>query len=206
MRMKMKTNVSLFLASFIFFTSACGFTSCKKKEEDKINYKVKKEDFFFSTNNGKKYGNGRIEFPVGDSVYMKLVVYIQSSDGEEHDISGELMIPNIQAVDSYYVKGQKITPEEDEVNETTTYPFEITTDEEWTFIFEFIPNETGKLTMELSFDDSIAEKYDMTNTIKIVEKDDLDDDEDEIDEDDEDDEDDDLDEESKKGKFAHEKV
>jgi len=194
MKTRTKSKLSLLLATTILLASASGFTACgkKSKDKDKNSYKVKAEEFFFSTDNGKHYGNGRVEFSVEKTVYMKVVVYIESSDGEEHDVSGTLTIPKIKSVDAHYLKGQKITPEEDEVNGITTYPFEITTNEEWTFLFEFIPNEVGKIKMDLSFDDSIAEKYDMTNTIKIVKDDEIED------EDDDDDEEDD--EETKKDK------
>ena len=181
------------MTSVLVFSTASGFSGCGKKKKSSKDYKVRSEEFFFSTDNGKHYGNGRVEFPVGDSVYMKVVVYIESKDGDGHDVEGQLSIPNIEAVDSYYLKGQKITPEVDDINELTTYPFEITTDEEWVFLFEFVPNEVGKLTMDLSFDDSIDEKYDMTNTIKIVEE--VDDEDDDEDEDEDDDEDEDEDEE-----------
>ncbi len=138
---------------------------CKKEVE----YKVTEEEFYFSTDNGANYGNRRIEFPVGESVYMQVKVFIASDDEEEHTIEGELSIPNIQSVDAYYLKGQKITPKVDEVNGVTTYPFEITTNEEWLFFFEFVPNSAGNLDMELTFDDTIPARYDMTNTIKMVE-------------------------------------
>ncbi len=164
----MKKVLSALMAGVMMF-GLLTVGGCKKKE---VEYKVTVEDFFFSTDNGATYGNRRVEFPVGESVYMQVVVFIESDDEEEHVIEGELCIPNIQSVDAYYLKGQKITPKVDEVNEMTTYPFEITTNEEWTFFFEFVPNSEGNLDMELTFDDSIPARYDMTNTIKMVEEDD----------------------------------
>lgn len=171
----MKRTLSSLLAAVMLIGGLLAFSGCKKKD---LTYKVSTEEFYFSTDNGSTYGNRRVEFPVGDSVYMQVVVLIESSDEEEHVIEGELSIPNIQSVDAYYLKGQKITPEVDDVNGVTTYPFEITTNEEWTFFFEFVPNSTGSIDMELSFDDTIPARYDLVNTIKIVEEDELDDAED----------------------------
>ena len=193
--MHIRKKISLLMTLFILFSNMFILAACKKKTKDNIDYKVLKEDFFFSTDNGKHYGNGRVAYPVGKSLYMKVTVVIETSDGEAHDVKGHLSIPKIQAIDSHFLKGQIINPEEDEDKGITTYPFEITTNEEWTFLFEFIPNEVGTIKMKLEFDDSIAKKYDMTNTIKIVKEDELDayDDDDEED----DDKDNDVDETTK---------
>lgn len=169
----MKKVFSALLAGIVLSTSMLTCVGCSEVSsilpEKEVKYKVTAEDFYFSTDNGSTYGNRRVEFPVGESVYMQVVVFITSDDNKEHDIEGELIIPNVQAVDAYYLKGQKITPEVDEVNGVTTYPFEITTNEEWTFFFEFVPNSEGDVDMELNFDDNIPAKYDMVNTIKMVE-------------------------------------
>ncbi len=164
----MKKVLSLLVTLVMVLSCFFVFAGCKK-----VTYRVTTEEFFFSTDNGATYGNRRVEFPVGDTVYMQVVVFIESSDEKEHEISGELLIPNIQSVDAHYLKGQKITPIVDDVNGITTYPFEITTNEEWTFFFEFIPNSVGQLEMELTFDDQIDDRYDMINTIKMVEPEEL---------------------------------
>ncbi|SDY46771.1 hypothetical protein SAMN02910264_02307 [Ruminococcaceae bacterium YAD3003] len=170
----MRKVLSSFLAVAMILGCVFAFSGCKKPT-----FKVTTEEFYFSTDNGASYGNRRVEFEVGKSVYMQVVICIESSDKKEHEVSGELVIPDIKAVDAYYLKGQKITPDVDPINKTTTYPFTVTTNEEWTFFFEFVPNSVGKLEMELTFDDQVDEKYDMVNKIKLVEavvQDDKDDD------------------------------
>ena len=61
-----------------------------------------------------------------------------------------------------------MTPTQDDINNITTYNFTITTNEEWTFIFEFSPNEAAMVQMDLDFDDPIPEIYDVLNSIKFV--------------------------------------
>ena len=87
---------------------------------------------------------------------------------EKENISGSLTIPNITAIDAYYLRGQKITPTVDEINNVTTYPFTITTNEDWTFIFEFVPSNEARVQMALDFEEPIPDIYDGIYTIKFV--------------------------------------
>ena len=79
-----------------------------------------------------------------------------------------MTIPNITAIDAYYLRGQKITPTVDEINNVTTYPFTITTNEDWTFIFEFVPSNEARVQMALDFEEPIPDIYDGIYTIKFV--------------------------------------
>ena len=142
--------------------------SCAGCDPEPPAYSVSKKEFFYSTDNGSSYGNRRIEFEVGKSVYMQLVINVKSDDEKSHDITGHLKIPNVKSVDAHYLKGQKITPNQDDISGFTIYPFNITTNEDWTFFFEFVPNNVETLQMELLFDDPVPDKYDDINTIKIV--------------------------------------
>lgn len=161
----MKKRIEMLISLVMMVAEMLLLSGCGKEE---LTYNVDKEEFYFSTDNGSTYGNRKVEFEVGKSVYMQVVVDVTSSDEKPHDITGELKIPNIQAVDAYYLKGQKITPNEDSLNDYTVYPFAITTNEDWAFFFEFVPNSEGSIQMELTFDDNVPEKYDMINTIKLV--------------------------------------
>lgn len=171
----MKKIISTLLAGIMTIGGMLALSGCNgdksgnnvfKKE---ITYKVVTEDFFFSTDNGATYGNRRVEFEVGKSVYMQVVICIESSDSKPHEIQGEFIMPYVDSLNARYLKGQEITPSTDYANKITKYPFVITTNEDWTFFFELTPNSAGTLDMKLTFDDQIDEKYDMTNTIKMVE-------------------------------------
>lgn len=176
MKAIVKKTLGLFmiLVVVVMCLAGCGIVD-KGKEivndiHDEFNneFSVPKREFYFSTDNGKTYGNRQIEFEVGKSVYMQLIIRVESSDADPYDVKGELKIPNVKSVDAYYMKGQKITPNQDDINGYTTYPFTVTTNEDWTFFFEFVPNGEETVQMDLSFDDQVPEKYDMINTIKMV--------------------------------------
>ena len=156
----------------VFCVTGCGAVDKIKEvvssEDPVITYSVDKHEFYFSTDNGSTYGNKRIEFEVGKSVYMQLVIKVGSSDDKKHDITGQLKIPNVKTVDSYYMQGQKITPNQDDINGFSIYPFDITTNEEWVFIFEFVPNSEEVIQMELEFDEPVPEKYKFIKAIKMV--------------------------------------
>ena len=142
-------------------------SGCK---EQPTTYSVEKRDFYYSLDNGSTYGNERYELEVGKTILMKVIVCVTTNKEDKEQVTGTLSIPKIDAVDAYYLRGQKMTPTQDDINNITTYNFTITTNEEWTFIFEFSPNEAAMVQMELDFDDPIPEIYDVLNSIKFVNK------------------------------------
>lgn len=163
----MKKKLALLMSVVMLFASF-GMTGCSGGEDD-VSFEAVTREFYFSTDNGATYGNRRIQFSTDETVYMQVIVNVTSSDMEDYDIEGELRISNIDEVDAYYLKGQKITAQEDEVNGYTVYPFTINTNEEWTFFFEFVPNGEGSVEMELVFDDNVPANYDVVNIIRLVE-------------------------------------
>lgn len=146
-------------------TCMLGLTGCKEKETI---YTVEKRDFYYSIDNGATYGNERVELEVGKTILMKVLVTITTNKDFKEDINGSLTIPNINAIDAYYLRGQKITPTVDSINNITTYPFTISTNEDWTFIFEFSPSSEARVQMSLDFEDPIPDMYDGIYTIKFV--------------------------------------
>ena len=90
-------------------------------------------------------------------------------------VSCELIIPNITSVDARYINGTKITSLKDEISGVTTYPFQIPISleekevkKQESLIFQFIPNKESEISVDLIFDDNIAEQYDRVNTIIFV--------------------------------------
>jgi len=158
------------MIKFLFFVITCtfstfAFTGCKKEEPTV--YTVEKKDFYYSVDNGATYGKERVELEVGKTIFMKVIITIQSNK-EKENISVSLTIPNIKAVDAYYIRGQKLTPTVDGVNNVTSYNFNITTNEEWIYIFEFSPSSEARVQMTLDFDEPIPDNYDSVYTIKFV--------------------------------------
>ena len=91
-------------------------------------------------------------------------------------VNCELIIPNITSVDARNIGGGRINPLPDEVAGITTYPIKVGISEknkdastiEWSFLFQFIPNRESEISMELIFDDNIAEQYDRMDTLIFV--------------------------------------
>ena len=153
------------LSLFLGFVCALGLAGCT---DNKTVYTVEKRDFVYSIDNGATYGNERVELEVGQTVLMKVLVTIVTNKNDKEEINGSLTIPNINAIDAYYLRGQKITPTTDTINNVTTYPFTISTNEDWTFIFEFSPACEARVQMSLDFEDPIPDIYDGIYTIKFV--------------------------------------
>lgn len=160
--MKILNKIMLVMVLGVICISLVG---CKE-----TTYTVEKRDFYYSLDNGSTYGNERYELEVGQTILMKVIVCVTTNKEDKEQVTGTLSIPKIDAVDAYYLRGQKMTPTQDDINNITTYNFTITTNEEWTFIFEFSPNEAAMVQMELDFDDPIPEIYDVLNSIKFVNK------------------------------------
>lgn len=153
------------LGLFLGFVCLLGLTGCEGKETI---YTVEKRDFYYSIDNGATYGNERVELEVGQTILMKVLVTVTTNKNDKEEIDGSLTIPNINAIDAYYLRGQKITPTVDTINNVTTYPFTISTNEDWTFIFEFSPACEARVQMILDFEDPIPDIYDGIYTIKFV--------------------------------------
>lgn len=162
----MKKRILSLLLAIVCLFSVFSMTSCG--DDEPTTYSVEKRDFYYSIDNGATYGNERVELEVGQTVLMKVLVTVTTNKEEKENISGSLTIPNITAIDAYYLRGQKITPTVDEINNVTTYPFTITTNEDWTFIFEFVPSNEARVQMSLDFEEPIPDIYDGIYTIKFV--------------------------------------
>jgi hypothetical protein len=130
-------------------------------------------EFYYSSDAGRNYGNRTKEFTVGETVYMQLIVRVDSTRSRSEEVTIKLLIPNINAVDAKYYDGQPITPVKDDINNLTTYTFTVIASKEasdWNFVFQFIPNSVGEITMNLEFDDKVANLYDKQNTVKFITK------------------------------------
>lgn len=128
-------------------------------------------EFYYSSDAGKTYGNRTKEFNVGETVYMQLIARVDSNSKVAEEISLTLTIPSITAVDAKYYDGQPITPVPDQINNITSYTFTIIASNsasDWNFVFQFIPNSPGEITIRLVFDDNVPALYDKQNTVKFI--------------------------------------
>lgn len=128
--------------------------------------------FFWSSDAGATYGNGTKEYAVGENVYMKLILKVDSEKDKQEEIKVTLTIPYVQDVVSKYMDGTPITPEIDEINQTATYNFNIIASKnanETELVFKFVPVKAADATITLTFDDKVSSTYDKQNTITFVE-------------------------------------
>lgn len=158
----MKKIISILL---VICMMACLLTGCK--EEETV-YTVAKKDFYYSEDNGSTYGNRRIKFEVGQEIYMQLQIEVDTNKEDVEELKVNLKIPNIDAVDSYYYSGQKITPVKDEINNVTVYTFTIATNDTSLYFFKFVPTSESTVQMELDFEEPVPDRYDTINTIEFV--------------------------------------
>lgn len=128
--------------------------------------------FFYSGDKGHSYGDGTKEYAVGETVYMKVIFKVTSSEKKTSQVKVVLSIPNVQNVDAKYMDGQVITPNFDAANNVTTYEFTANAAKETTeqeCVIQFVPNAAGSVTMTLVYDDNVDPSYDIQSTLEFVE-------------------------------------
>lgn len=129
-------------------------------------------EFFYSSDAGKTYGNRTKEFEVGKTVYMQLIVMIESTGKNSEKIDITLTIPKVTAVDATYYDGQIITPIDIDAQNIIKYPFTVVAAKEpveWPFVFQFIPNSPGEVKMSLEYEKEGLSIYNKQNTVKFIE-------------------------------------
>ncbi len=162
-----KSTIRIIALLIVTVTIATCFTSCSEPT-----YTAASE-FFWSSDAGKTYGNKTKEYAVGENVYMQLNLKVESSSKKQTEVGVTLTIPYIKDVVSKYMDGQIITPEVDEINQTTTYKFTViaTKDaQEWSFTFQFVPTKATDVKISLEFDEPVNKIYNKQNTIVFIER------------------------------------
>ena len=165
--MKIQKKVALLFAAILMTMLV---TSCSKEP---TTYSTKTQ-FYYSGDKGHTYGDGRKEYAVGETVYMKVVFQVKSNESKTSQVKAVLTIPNVQNVDAKYMDGQVITPNYDAVNNVTTYEFTANASKdalESECVFQFIPNAVGMITMTLVYDDNLDGSHDKQSTLVFVEPD-----------------------------------
>lgn len=163
-----KINKGLSLAVFLLVCMV-GLTACSWSRE--TTYKAETQ-FMFSNDQGHSYGNGKIEYAVGETVYMKVRLGVASSKDNVPQVKAVLTIPNIETVDAKYIRGQVITPVPDPVKNVTTYELTVNASKKPVpveCVIQFKPNSVGDVGMTLVYDDYVDSSYDLLNTLVFVE-------------------------------------
>ena len=128
--------------------------------------------FLYSSDKGHLYGAGTKEYPVGETVYMKVKFKVESNKKNVVPVHVVLSIPNIDSVEAKYLDGQVITPKFDEASKVTTYDFIASASDNATeqeCVLQFVPNAVGTVRMTLVFDDNVDPTFDSQSTLVFVE-------------------------------------
>ena len=161
----MRRVISVLVCIMEILVGVFGVTGCSSESSG---YEVDTADIFYSIDSGKTYCDGPVIIGVGESAVLMVVVEVESNDGKAHSFYGEVRVSG-DAANVSYLKGQSTEPVFDEAG-GVAYPFEITTNEECRLYLEVVPNCAGCVDLELTFDDSLPDKYDVVEKIKVEEQ------------------------------------
>lgn len=170
----MKRSISLILVIAAVLSCCLSLTSCDSGGGSGVYY-VATSDFFYSSDKGKTYGNGKKEFNVEETIYMQLIVKVTSNRETPEPITIKLTIPEAVDLGAVYFDGQPVPPEYEGSN--LIYNFTVPTNgpaDSGRFVFQFRPVDSfdeRAATMTLKFDDKIDPMYDKQNTIFFVKPD-----------------------------------
>jgi hypothetical protein len=170
----MKRSIALLLAILTLTSCLLVLTSCNDRSGSSTYY-VATSDFFYSSDKGKTYGNGKKEFKVDETIYMQLIVKVTSNKETPEPVSIKLTIPEVIDLGAVYFDGQPVTPEYEGSN--LIYSFTVPTNgpaDSGRFVFQFRPNDSfddRAATMTLKFDDKVDPMYDKQNTIYFIKED-----------------------------------
>ena len=157
------------MALMMSFFSIQGLFGCD--ESSPAPYEAASE-FYWSDDGGSTYRNGLRNYEVGTDVLMKVILYVSNGGSDKEKIGVSLSIPYIQDVVSKQMDGGIITPEVDDLQHTTTYNFDITSNssKNWELLFKFTPIKATDVVMTLVFDDKVDSIYDRRTTFTFVDK------------------------------------
>lgn len=171
--MKKKIKNSLMLLTCLV-TMGCSNSESKTNNSSSEELKLVPDiKFYYSQDNGATYGNQRRELEVGKNAYMKIMISIASNISTDQLVTVDITIPNVEGIDAYYNRGQKIPSKKDKLNNTMVYTPTLDAminPEYQELVFQFIPMSEGSVHIDVTYDDSIPERYDYFETIEFVEK------------------------------------
>lgn len=159
--MKFKIVNIIMLMVFIFLLTGCS---------NDISYEAQ-TTFQFTDGQGNPYSNLQTEFVVGQTIYLRLHIWVNSTSKDVSEVDALLTIPKIQNVGANYLDGPIIPSENDNINQLTKYSFKLAASESSTtrtLVFQFIPQQEGNITITLIFGDILNSSYDVQKTVIFV--------------------------------------
>jgi hypothetical protein len=124
--------------------------------------------FYYSVDDGRSYSDGIKQLPVGDVVFMRIYVRVNTSNASSYLIKADITIPNIEGIEAFYNSGQIITPEDDKLANEVTWPVDLIASvnpEVEILTFKFVPLSPSSQTIYVIFDDNVLALYDAQDTV-----------------------------------------
>lgn len=131
--------------------------------------------FLYSKDGGSSWSETIQEVPVRQTYYLAIEMAVSRSTGllVSKEVVVEIKIPGTDILDCYLDDhpGTTITGETDPLDNSVTYTFTLlanTNPDTYRVIFECMPLDVGRTTIQVTYDDKIPEEYDETSTIKYI--------------------------------------
>lgn len=131
--------------------------------------------FLYSQDGGKTWSETIQEVPVNETYYLLVEMQVSQSEEtkEEKAVVAQVTIPSTNVLDCYLDDhpGISITGHEDSVSKSVTYEFNIvagTSPSKFKVIFECMPLNEGRATVEVVYDDNVSPNWDASGTMKYV--------------------------------------
>lgn len=175
-----KTKIALVSAAMLCCASMAGCENKVGREAEKffgkseVTYQAETK-FMYSLDQGNSWSETIQEVPINETYYLAVEMQVSQSEEtkEEQKVVATITIPQTNVLDCYLDDhpGVSITGQEDAVNKTISYPFDIvagTSPSKFRVIFECKPLEEGKTEVQVVYDDKVDSAWDKTGKIKYV--------------------------------------
>ena len=175
-----KTKIALVSAVMLCCGSMAGCDNKVGREAEKffgkseVTYQAETK-FMYSLDQGNSWSETIQEVPINETYYLAVEMQVSQSEEtkEEQKVVATITIPQTNVLDCYLDDhpGVSITGQEDAVNKSISYPFDIvtgTSPSKFRVIFECKPLEEGKAEVQVVYDDKVDSAWDKTGKIKYV--------------------------------------
>lgn len=129
--------------------------------------------FAYSVNDGETYHEGLQVIDVGARYYLSIEISVARSKDSpiyNNNVSVTLIMPNVTIVDDYLFDSPGTRLPREQTSDSIIYNFKIvpsTNPQKFRVIIEFIPNQEGLFTIELSYGKELDDAYNKTETVRF---------------------------------------
>jgi hypothetical protein len=127
--------------------------------------------FFYSVDGGRTYSDGNKELPVGEVIYARIYIRINTNNSNSYFVNTDVRIPNVEGIEAFYNSGQVITPDDDKLNNWVTWTATIIASAnaaQELLTFKFVPLTPSSQTIFVLFDENVLSLYDKQDTVTFV--------------------------------------